>query len=92
MKMIPGCCDVPLAIRQSQEERCVCHCDLRDGMRLPAAGSAICKDCRIVSIQYTVQKWLRRSFVHIPLRGGIVEYAIKCKCLVLCSLSLGPNS
>jgi hypothetical protein len=90
MKIIPGCCDVPLSASQYLYLHQGAYIDLRDCVCLSAPRGAIGEDGRIVSFQHAVQQRLRCGFVHIALRGCVVEHAVECERLVLRSLALRP--
>lgn len=87
MKIMPGCCEVPLTTSQYSSPPLI-GIYARNGMCLSAASSAIGEDGRIVPIQHTVQQGLGSRLIHIALCCGIVEHAIERKCLVLHPLSL----
>lgn len=82
MKIMPGCCDVPLPPSQQSFPPDI-GLYARYGMCLSAASGAVCEYSRIVPIQHTVQQGLGRRLIHIALCCGVVEYPIECKCLVL---------
>ena len=52
-------------------------------MCLSTSCGAICKYCRIISIQYVVEQVFRRAFVDIALRNVFIEYAVEAEGLVL---------
>ena len=82
MKMIPGCCAVPLPLSARLGYRPFVQYHLRDGMRLPTARRAICKDGGIVPIQDAIKKPSCRRLIHVPLRSILVKDSIKAKSLV----------
>lgn len=57
-------------------------------MSLAAASGSIRKDSRIVSLQHAVKETFCSRFVHIGLRGVLVEHTVERKGLVLHPLSL----
>jgi hypothetical protein len=90
MKMIPGCCDVPLGSSQRMLPRQGLTY-ARNGMCLAAASRAVRKDGRIVSVEHAVQQGLGGGFVHVALCGCVVEDSVKGERLVLYPLSLGSR-